>query len=88
MNPKDILNEVHKLPLPRQKEVYDALLKEMAAPPEAEVEEDADQRLQRRLYAKGMVSEIKPPRTKRIGDFPLIKVKGKPVSETIIEERR
>ena len=49
---------------------------------------DLDQRLQRALYEAGLVSEIKPrvkrPRVRR----PPIKIKGKPLSETIIEDRR
>jgi hypothetical protein len=50
----------------------------------------AEEELQRRLLAAGLLSEIKPP----ITDFTPyqnrkpIEVKGKPVSETIIEERR
>ena len=48
----------------------------------------SDQRIQRALYAAGLLSEIKPrtkrPRPRR----PPIKIKGKPLSETIIEERR
>jgi hypothetical protein len=49
---------------------------------------DLDQRLQRALYEAGLVSEIKPkvkrPRVRR----PPIKIKGKPLSETVIEDRR
>ena len=49
---------------------------------------DLDQRIQRALYEAGLVSEIKPrvkrPRVRR----PPIKIKGKPLSETIIEDRR
>lgn len=49
---------------------------------------DLDQRIQRALYDAGLVSEIKPrvkrPRERR----PPIRIKGKPLSETIIEDRR
>jgi hypothetical protein len=88
MNPEEIINEVHKLPLPQQKKIYDALSKELAQLSPPDEEDDPDQRLQRRLYAKGMISEIKPRRTGKIADFTPIKIKGKPLSETIIEERR
>jgi hypothetical protein len=50
---------------------------------------DLDQRVQRALYEAGLVSEIKPPIT---DPTPYrrepIKIKGKPLSETVIEERR
>jgi hypothetical protein len=50
---------------------------------------DLDQREQRALYEAGLVSEIKPPIT---DPTPYrrepIKIKGKPLSETVIEERR
>ena len=49
---------------------------------------DLDQRIQRALYDAGLISEIKPrvkrPRERR----PPIRIKGKPLSETIIEDRR
>ena len=53
-------------------------------------EQAAGQELQRRLLAAGIVSEIKPPITdlEPYRNRKLIKVKGKPLSETIIEERR
>ena len=47
-----------------------------------------DQRIQRAMYEAGLVSEIKP-RVKRPRVRPApIKIKGKPLSETIIEDRR
>jgi len=50
---------------------------------------DLDQRIQTALYEAGLVSEIKPPIT---DPTPYrrepITIKGKPLSETVIEERR
>ena len=50
---------------------------------------DLDQRVQRALFEAGMLSEIKPPIT---DPTPYrrepITIKGKPLSETVIEERR
>ena len=50
---------------------------------------DLDQRVQRALYEAGVVREIKPPIT---DPTPYrrepIAIKGKPLSETVIEERR
>ncbi len=53
-------------------------------------DEQPEDRLERRLYEEGLLSEIKPPipssaSTKRLKP---VDVRGIPVSETIIEERR
>ena len=58
--------------------------------PELTPEEIADQELQRRLLAAGVISEIKPPprllpARKRFTPVPIT---GEPISETIIRERR
>jgi hypothetical protein len=87
MNPEDIINEVHKLPLPQQKEVLETLTKELNRPPPEYVEND-DLRLQEALFAAGLINEIKPRRDGKMGDFTPIKIKGKPLSETLIEDRR
>ncbi len=42
----------------------------------------------RALLASGLVRQIKPPRLKETTGRRLIEAQGKPVSETIIEERR
>jgi hypothetical protein len=49
---------------------------------------DRDQRIQRALYDAGLVREIKPAVKRPRRRHPPIKIKGKPLSETIIEERR
>ena len=50
---------------------------------------DLDQRVQQALYEAGLITEIKPPIT---DPTPYrrepIAIKGKPLSETVIEERR
>lgn len=53
-------------------------------------EEPIELRLQRALSAEGLLSEIKMPFISRPEkeEVPPIKIKGKPLSETIIEERR
>lgn len=45
---------------------------------------------ERRLYEKGIISEVKPPITdfSRYDDYKPITVTGEPISETIIRERR
>jgi len=53
-------------------------------------EELADQELQRRLFEAGLLSEIKPSRRISTGteQFIPIVIKGEPLSETVIRERR
>jgi hypothetical protein len=53
-------------------------------------EEPIELRLQRALSSEGLLSEIKMPFVQRPGceEPPPIKIIGKPLSETIIEERR
>jgi hypothetical protein len=53
-------------------------------------EEIADQELQRRLLAAGVMSEIKPPPRFLPAREPFtpVPITGEPISETIIRERR
>ena len=92
---EEILNAVRDLPPQEQAEVkrrLEGLLAELdkRQAPVAETRQagDLDQRIQRALYDAGLISEIKPrvkrPRERR----PPIKIKGKPLSETVIEDRR
>jgi len=49
---------------------------------------DLDQRIQQALYSAGLVTEIKPPVKRPRERRPPINIKGKPLSETVIEDRR
>jgi Arc/MetJ-type ribon-helix-helix transcriptional regulator len=53
-------------------------------------EEAADQELQRRLLAAGIISEIKPPITDLTPyrNRRAVPIQGEPISETAIRERR
>lgn len=46
------------------------------------------ERIHRAMYDAGLVSAINPPVKRRRERPPPIKIKGKPLSETIIEDRR
>jgi len=46
------------------------------------------ERIHRAMYEAGLVSSISPPIKRRRERPPPIKIKGKPLSETIIEDRR
>ena len=49
---------------------------------------DLDQRIQQALHSAGLVTEIKPPVKRPRQRRPPINIKGKPLSETVIEDRR
>ncbi len=83
MTPQEIINEIYKLPPPEQKELFDSLTKKSD-----DLTESEDFQIQKTLFEAGLLREIKPPRQRRIGDFPAIKIEGEPLSETIIRERR
>lgn len=94
---EEIVNAVKGLPPREQAEVRRRLDTLPAQPDENEVlvddtrqaAIDLDQRVQQALFEAGLVSEIKPPIT---DPTPYrrepIKIKGKPLSETVIEDRR
>ena len=96
---EEILTAVKHLPPDEQAEVKRRLGVEVVIhrpkgedAPVSEVQQaaiDLDQRVQRALYEAGVVREIKPP---IIDPTPYrrepIAIKGKPLSETVIEERR
>ncbi len=94
---EEIVNAAKALPPEEQLEVRRRLntLPTEASETEARPDDkrqaaiDLDQRVQRALYEAGLVREIKPPIT---DPTPYrrepITIKGKPLSETVIEERR
>ncbi len=80
---EQVVEQIKSLTLDEQLQVRD-LINEILLTPE-----EIDRQLQERLFKAGLVSEIKPPRSSLPErNFNPIEVKGKPVSETIIEERR
>lgn len=82
MTAQEILNEIHKLPPTEQKEVFDSLSENLHTIGIDEL------RLQKALFGSGLLREFKPARSQEPTDFTPIKINGKPLSETIIEERR
>ena len=81
MTPQEIINEIRKLPPVEREEILDSLSEESN---EGETE---DLRIQKALFDAGLLREIKSPRRRGMGDFKAIKIEGKPLSETIIEDR-
>ena len=79
-----ILEEIKTLERDELRQVQQAVWERLASGGYSLEEE----RFHQALLASGLVKEIKPRRSIPLEEPPLIQVQGKPVSETIIEERR
>jgi len=79
----EVIEEVKSLSAAEQRRVWQELNEIVG-------EEPIELRLQRALSAEGLLSEIKMPFVPRPEreELPPIEINGKPLSETIIEERR
>jgi len=82
-------DEVIRDALERHRQAGPTLTKP-AGQPNLTPEEIADQELQRRLLAAGIISEIKPPITDLTPyrNRRAVPIQGEPISETAIRERR
>ncbi len=88
MSVTEILNEVSKLSPEEKQQVINVLLESEKDLPTDDDEKRAE--LHRCLLAEGVIKTL-PTRRGRppeLRDFKPLTVEGKPVSETIIEERR
>ena len=79
-----ILKEIETL-APDERRQLRAMLDAMMVPAE---EEDKRRALQQALRAAGLLTQVRQPRATDTPHRRRIEVQGKPVSETIIEERR
>ena len=87
MSSQELLTEIQKLPPAEQQRLLEALKRDVKMRSERRpITEDEVEEI---LLAKGIISEI-PPRVPDDEEetFEPIEVPGKPLSETIIEERR
>ncbi len=87
MSSEELLTEIQKLPPAEQQRLLGALKRDVKMKSERRpITEDEVEEI---LLAKGIISEI-PPRVPDDEEetFEPIEVPGKPLSETIIEERR
>lgn len=89
MSANEILIAIKQLPVEEQKKVLDSLSQTLAEEhlTEAQVTMSEDD-FEQLLLAKGIITEIPVGFDDDEDDFEPIEVKGKPLSETIIEERR
>lgn len=84
MSFQELIEEVKALSLLEQQQLR-KLLDEMLAQQEEAAKMDA---FHQALMVAGLVKAFHTPRATSIADSRLIQVKGKPLSETIVEERR
>jgi hypothetical protein len=79
-----ILQEIKTLEPAELWQVQQAIQARLAP---ADYSPEEEQVLQEMLQV-GLLTEIKPRRTDRQVAYPLVPIQGKPLSETILEERR
>jgi hypothetical protein len=79
-----ILQEITTLESEELLQVQQAIQARLAAADYSPEEE----RVLQEMLKVGLLTEIKPRRTDRQGVYPLVPIQGKPLSETILEERR
>lgn len=78
MTPQEIIKEIQKLPPTQRKEVVDNISFEDFV---------SEEEIAKQLLAKGIIKEMPEDWDKADEDFEPFEIKGKPLSETIIEDR-
>jgi hypothetical protein len=86
MSANEILIAIRQLPIEEQEEVLKKLSQSIAESTKEDTNREAE--VERLLLAKGLLTKIPSGFDDEGDDFEPIEVVGKPVSETIIEERR
>jgi hypothetical protein len=82
-----LIQEVQSLPADQQRRLREVLDQNLAAGSSGGP--TAEEQLQQRLFADGLLSEIKPPNARTTSARNLrVDIQGKPLSETVVEERR
>lgn len=89
-NLEKVIEEVKALTPDEQREIRDLIDSLLKASDESPASTSLEDLFKQRLLEAGLISEIprRLPAPEHLRDFKPVEVKGKPVSETIIEERR
>ena len=89
MTPTEVLNEIHKMPLPDRLRLRDELNDELAGN-DTNGYSSKEQRFITSMKQKGLITKLplRKPDDARRRKFKPITVTGEPISETIIRERR
>lgn len=88
MSYQEILNEIQRLPPDERRRILESLKRDLD-PQQGSNESVIEDEVERILLTKGIISRIpqRVPDTEE-DEFEPIEVKGEPLSETIIRERR
>lgn len=86
MNTTEILNEINKLPIYEKRNIYKRLDDDLHHETAVSAEELREREFEQMLLAEGVIREI-PLGWNDGDDFEPIEIEGKPLSETIIEDR-
>lgn len=86
MTTAEILNEIKLLPLSEKQTVFKVLEIELKPSIGVSEEERLEREFEQMLLANGVIKSI-PPKWNEDDDFEPIEFTGKPLSETIIEDR-
>lgn len=86
MTPQEIIREVQMLPANAQREIVDTLSQTLKKSEKQQPPTEAE--IAQMMLESGAISEIPPDWNKPDDDdFEPIEIKGKPLSETILEDR-
>lgn len=87
MTPKEIIDAVRNLPLENQREVLEVLQSQITGMKKSPISEEEVQRI---LFERGVIATVPSAAdyTEEDDNFDPVTIKGKPLSETVIEERR
>lgn len=90
MSTQELLAEIQKLAPEEQRRLLEVLKRDRVESSKPEHRPITEDEVEQILLAKGIISEIPPlaDYSAEDEDFEPIEVPGKPLSETIIEERR
>ncbi|MGH9763282.1 MAG: hypothetical protein ACREDR_13495 [Blastocatellia bacterium] len=90
MSKQELLAEIQKLPVDEQRQLLQAISYNIAQGSNSTPEPMSETQLEHLLLEKGIILGIpaSPDQEQSEDDFEPLLVDGKPVSETIIEERR
>lgn len=83
MTPQELIKEFHKLPSPQKQEFLESISSDTKQ--KQYISEDEVERL---LYERGIIGKPSNLDEYDDDDFEPVEIKGEPLSETIIRERR
>lgn len=86
MTPTEILNEISKLPVPERRNIFERLDDDLRRENAVSPEELGEREFERTLLAEGVIRAI-PSGWNDDDYFEPVEISGKPLSETIVEDR-